>query len=606
MKSLFSGRSSVFQLAALVIVALVLPALLPSNYFSGLVVLTAIFALLGLSVNLAYGYLGYMSFGHAAYFGLGAYSAALLAAAGVNFWWAVVLSLLPGLALGALVGFASVRISGAYFAITTLTVAEILRLVAENWVDVTNGPMGMIVQGPEIGWLQGVVEFQYYYLSIVLLAVGLAYIGMARLLRTTTGRAWVAIRESRDLAESIGIPTLGRRVENLAISGALGSLAGALLVPKVLVVSPEMLTPLYSATGILIVVLGGRGTLVGMVIGGAIFAWLPELLRPLGELRLAVFGLMLLVAVRLLPNGLASLLRRPGATPPVPQGAVAPAAGGPIGAGVAAVMSEGRTPVPLGQPVLHVSGLTKRFQGLTAVNDVGFEVREGEILGLMGSNGAGKSTCLGMLSGFIRPSAGTVRFLGQDVAGLPPHQLARRGLVRTFQQTTIFKDLSVFDNVRMGTQCRRPGHLLGNLLQTRSMRADEAASEAAVHAVLALVGLSARAAALAGAMSYGEQRLLSIAVALAASPRLLMLDEPAAGLNPSEAEQLGQMLMKLRDSGLTIVLVEHNVRLMMKICDRLVMLHHGDKITEGLPAEVRRHPEVIKAYFGAGAEVNHA
>lgn len=591
-------------LAVAVGMAVLLPLVAPSNYYMGLIVLACVYGMLGLSLNLVFGFIGYTSFGHAAFFGLGAYVAVLLNVyLGVNFWLAVIIATIPGMLLGVLVGFASLRIGGAYFAVATLTVAEILRLIVDNWVELTRGPMGMMVPRPAIAWMQSLgLSFQQYYLLIVVVVLGLLYVAARRVLRGPVGRAWMAIRESLDLAESVGVDTVRYRVINLALSGGIAALAGGLIVPKVLVVSPDLFLPLYSATALLIVVVGGRGLLVGPLIGAAIFAWLPEVLRELGEVRLALFGLVLLVVIRLLPNGLASLFMRRHrvAAPdvPTPQASVqvpgaSPAVTVPAETDPAASLSD--------EVVLSVSGITKRYRGLTAVNDVSFDLRRGEILGLMGPNGAGKSTCLGLVSGFIPADAGKVSFLGQPISGLAPNRVSRMGLVRTFQQTTIFRELSALENVLIATHSRAPAALGSSLVQGSGFRHHEAACTAIARDLLAEVGLSELAGAPAKSMSYGQQRYLSIAVALAAGPKVLLLDEPAAGLNPVEAEELAALLRRLRARGLSILLVEHNVAMMMRLCDRLVVLHHGVLLAAGTPEEVRADRNVNEAYFGAPA-----
>ncbi|MCO5090908.1 branched-chain amino acid ABC transporter ATP-binding protein/permease [Bosea sp. (in: a-proteobacteria)] len=576
-------------LAGCVLLAVGLPYVGFSNYISGLIVLAAVYALLGLSLNLVFGYLGFTSFGHAAFFGLGAYFAVLLNVyLGVDFWLAAALSALPGVALGALIGFSSLRIGGAYFAIATMTAAEIVRLVADNWVDLTRGPMGMMMPRPAIGALAPVMSFQQYYLAIVLLVTGLAFWTVKRLLRSPIGRSWIAIRESLDLAESVGIPTLRIRVQNIALSGAMAAIAGALIIPKILIVTPVLLTPLYSATAVLVVILGGRGTLAGPVIGAAIFAWLPEFLRSAGEMRFAIFGVLLILVVRLLPKGLVSLWPARRSAPAIDIGAAA------------AIKDKPVRPAPSGAPIFEVSGLTRRYGALVALNDVSFSLRKGEILGLMGPNGAGKSTCVSLASGFVRPTKGQVKMFGEDVSATKPYRRNQLGLARTFQQTTVFDDLSVYDNILIATYQLRPTSLAASIFQGAGFRRDEEIRGEAVRRLIAQVGLEARAAMPARSLAYGEQRLLSIATALATDPKILLLDEPAAGLNPVEAATLTDLLRALSGQGLAIILVEHNVRMMMSVCDRLVVLHHGELITEGDPATVRNHPMVNEAYFGVG------
>jgi len=550
-------------------------------YATGLLTYGAVLALLGLSVNLSSGYLGYISFGHAAFFGLGAYAAALLATRwGVNLWLAIPLAAIPGAALGALVGVATMRLSGAYFAIATLTTAEILRLVALNWPSLTRGPLGIIVPRPRIRWLEAFGPvFQQYYAVIALAVLVLALAGIHRLLRSPYGRAWIGIRDAAGMAESLGIPTVRNRVLNVAASGGLAALAGALLLPKILVVSPDLFGVTWSATALLVMILGGRGTLAGPVIGGLVFAMLPEALRAVDEYRLAIFAVLLLVVIRLQPSGLLALLRRR------PAALVPPPTGVPLE----------HAPIPAG---LSVQNLTKRYGGLSAVEAVSFDVVAGEMLGLIGPNGAGKTTCLSLVSGFVPPSSGEVSFDGQPVVNAAPHRNAARGLVRTFQQNSVCASLTAFDNVVLGTHLLAPETLLACLVRTPGFRRREALRHAWAWHCIGLAGLGERAGTPAAQLSYGEQRMVSIAAALAARPRMLLLDEPAAGLNHTEANELAALLRRLRASGLTILIVDHNLRMIMGLCDRIVVLHGGKLLAEGTPAEVTTTPEVVHAYLG--------
>ena len=612
---------SLAYLALALLAAVAVAWLLRSPVYAGLLAYAAVLGLFALSVNLVFGTLGYVTFGQAAFLGLGAYTAGLLATRwGLNFWWVLPLAVVPGVLLGVLVGLASVRLGGAYFAIASLTVAEILRLLAGNWLDLTRGPLGVVVMPPPMpgaSW-HGIGQ-QPGYLGLALVVCALVVFVLHRLARSPIGRAWTAIRQSLPLAESLGIATLRYRVGNLALSGGLAALAGALLVPKILVLTPDLLGPAYSATGLLAVILGGRGTLIGPLIGGAIFAVLPEWLRFLGDLRLAVFALLLLVVVRLLPGGLASLLRRRPALreQPAPAGqahgapeAVVLAAhtASPSPRSHAGVVAQGPTagrepgaaaqPSTRGELLLDVQGITKSFRGLQALANVDLRVHAGEVVGLIGPNGAGKTTCLNALSGFALPDRGTVRFAGAAMRGLPAHAMARRGLVRSFQQTTLFGELPVRENVLIATHLAAGESALAAVLRTASFRAREAERAARADAALARVGLAARAHVLAGSLSYGEQRMLAIALALASGPRLLLLDEPAAGLNHTEATALAALIGRLRSDGLGILIVDHNLKMIMALCDQVVVLHHGEKLAEGTPQAVRDNPAVIAAYVG--------
>lgn len=249
--------------------------------------------------------------------------------------------------------------------------------------------------------------------------------------------------------------------------------------------------------------------------------------------------------------------------------------------------------------LLEATNLTKHFGGLAAVHQVDIRVESGEIVGLIGPNGAGKTTCFNLLSGFLPPTAGTITFQGENITGYAAHQIVARGLIRTFQHTTLFHDLSVLDNVLMGLHLTSRRSLGRLLLRPRAFPREELAR---AHEVLAFTGLADQAQQLARNLPHGHQRTLGIAMALAAQPRLLMLDEPVTGMNLDESQRIMQLVKTIRDRGTTILLVEHNMRAVMSTCERLVVLSFGQKLAEGTPAEVSTNPEVIAAYLGAGSQ----
>ena len=414
---------------------------------------------------------------------------------------------------------------------------------------------------------------------------------LQNLMKSPTGRSWIAIREAPMLAESLGIPTARTRVVNVAISGGISALAGGLFVPKIFVLSPDLFGVLYSATGMLSVIVGGKATLIGPVIGGAIFAVLPEAFRFLGDLNFAAFALVLLVAVRLLPDGIVSLTGRM----PIPWRLVVrrPAQ---YPAPVAVSMREAGDPA---QKVITVKNVSKDFLGNRAVHDVSFDVHRGEIVGLIGPNGAGKTTLFNLISGFAKPSAGEIRVFNLSIAGLLPNSIAQLGLVRTFQQTAVCANLTVDMNLLIAAHLVEKRSFFPSLIRMPAYRKRERQRLSIALGCLAEMGLSARLQEKAGSLPYGEQKLLGVAMALAAGPSVLLLDEPAAGLNQVEANHLASALLDLKAKGMTLVVVDHNLTMLMSIADRVVVLHHGIKIGDGTPQEVSAQPEVIAAYLGA-------
>ncbi|MDB5817369.1 MAG: Amino acid/amide transporter rane protein 2, family /amino acid/amide transporter [Rhizobacter sp.] len=611
------------RLAAAAVVAGVLATLCSSSYIADALSYATVLALFAVAVGLTFGQLGYVSFGHAAFLGLGAYTAGLLVTyTGLSYWVVVWASVVPGLLLGGLVGWASVRVGGAYFAIATLTLAEMLRLIALNWVDLTRGPMGMMVMVPPLDWTQAVGwNSQQGYLFVLVVVLGVVLALLSRVIAGPLGRAWAIVGQAPALARSVGIPVMAARVINIALSGGIAALAGGLLVPKALVLSPDLFATSMSATGLLSVVLGGKATLLGPVIGGLVFGLLPEALRSIDEYRMAIFAVLLLVAVRVLPGGITSLvkgLRR--AAPVVLDAAITPrSTAAPLEARrSAAVVDRLAGAVPpaastLGpvarsldepadtstaSPIIEVLGLTRRFGGVTAVKDVSFAVNRGELLGLIGPNGAGKTTCLSMISGFMPASDGDIRMSRASIRGVAPERLAAMGLVRTFQQTAHCATLTVAQNVLFASHLLYRERPWAGVLNTSAWRRREQARREHALRCITAVGLHDRLDSVAGALPYGDQKLLGVAIALAASPRVLLLDEPAAGLNHTEGMRLAEVLRRLQQAHCTIVIIDHNLPLLMSICDRIVVLQHGEKIAEDRPQAIAAHPTVLKAYLG--------
>ncbi len=589
-------KNTLILILALLMIA-VLSQTVTSAFYAGLIIYAGVLAIFALSINMIFGYLGYVTFGHAAFLGFGAYTAGILATyLGWSYWYTLPLAIVPGVLLGALLGLASLRLSGAYFAIASLTIAEILQLVAANWIDLTRGPLGLVVA--QEGWLGMSAQTTSLVLTLSSCAI-LAYL-MGRLITSPFGRAWMAIKQSLPLAESVGIPTLKYRVANLAISGGIASFAGFLLGPKIIVLTAELFGAGYSSTGLLAVALGGRGSITGTLIGAVIFSLLPEALRFVDEIRLAIFAVILLIVVRALPGGLISLITKAKAKP--------------ASSDIHKIDSEDASSIELksstvseaGHPIMIAKGISKSFGGLNAVTDVNITVNSGEIVGLIGPNGAGKTTCLNMLSGYLHPDTGRVEFQQQDMTQSSSHEMAKVGIVRTFQQTVLFGDLPARENVLIATHLVAKESPLAPLVRTDEYRRRESIRQEAGDKALALVGLTARADIKASDLTYGEQRLLAIALALATQPQLLLLDEPAAGLNHTEATQLAELLARLQRDGLSILIIDHNLKMMMSLCNRVIVMHHGRKIADGIPECVVADPVVVKAYMGGVEEVGHA
>lgn len=582
------------RVALAVAVAVAIASLCTSPYIADAASYAVVLAIFAVAVGLTYGQLGYVSFGHAAFLGIGAYTVGLLVTyTGLSYWLLVPISLVPGLLLGALVGLGSVRVGGAYFAIATLTLAEMMRLIALNWADLTRGPMGLMVMVQPLGWAQRIGwSPQQGYLCVLVLVLGFLLVLLSRLIAGPLGRSWAMIRQAPAVAESVGIMTTRLRVINVALSGAIASLAGGLLIPKAMVLSPDLFGTSLSAAGLLSVILGGKASLVGPVLGGLLFGALPEVLRAIDEYRLGLFAVLLLLAVRLLPGGLVSLFRR--------RSPAAPGRGKTVNSGRPSGSLLTTRPISqlAGEKVVEVSDLTKKFGGVTAIKDVSFTVRRGELLGLIGPNGAGKTTCFSIVSGFLSPSSGRILFDGVPIHDVPPSRLAARGLVRTFQQNALCPNLTVEENVLYACHTFHRERPWAGIVQTAGYLAREVARGDHAWRCIEAVGLQDRAGVQAGALAYGEQKLLGVAIALAARPRVLLLDEPAAGLNHTEGLRLAEVLKRLKREGCTILIIDHNMLLLMSMCERIVVLQHGAKIADDVPDAIAAHPDVLTAYLG--------
>ena len=584
---------------------LALPLAGVDDYYLHLLIMAGIFFMLAAGMNLLLAG-GQLNLGHTAFFGIGAYASGLLA---------LHLALSPLLAMGAagalsavvgsLLGRLTLRLRGAYFVLVTVGFAEVIRLVATNWTDLTQGPMGLpgvpaFAVGPERFTL---VDKRDYYYLMAALAGGTLWL-TARLLASRVGRALSAIRENENLAESSGISAYRHTMLALVVACALAGVAGSFYAHYVTFLSPELFGFHNTVTMAVMVVGGGQGTVLGPAVGALVFTFVPELARMAVFYRMLLYGVILLLVVMFMPRGIVFYLRRAlparapgrGAPAPVDTGRSAPPARRPRRALVSPSARSG--------PALAVTGLTVRFGGLAAVQDVSLELRRGEILALIGPNGAGKSTAFNVMTGFEPPAGGRVAFAGRDLGGLAPHRIAGLGLVRMFQRTSIFPD---------ATGLRQRAHLLpwpgpdGTLSARAAVRAPTAARmdgcASGPSAILDFVGLAHKAGEAARNLSCGEQRLLGLAIALGPGPSVLLLDEPAAGLNRVETERLMRLIQAIRRSGVSVLLVEHDMALVMGLCDRIVVLNHGQKIAEGAPAEIRANPEVIRAYLGS-AEVS--
>ncbi|MBO1081315.1 ABC transporter permease subunit [Roseomonas haemaphysalidis] len=544
-------------------------------YWRLMLTLVPIWGLLAVSWNIFSGYSGLVSFGHAAFFGLGAYLVALgQARFGLTPWLGIPLATVLGGAAGAAIGYPTFRLRGNYFALAML--AYPLMLVSLfGWMGFQEVSVPLHREAP--GWY---MQFGDGRIDIAI-ALALLTIGFAASLlveRSRFGLSLLAIKQNELAAEAAGIDTRRWKMRAMVLSGALAAAAGGFYAVVLLVVTPNSVFGLVvSAQAMILSLFGGAGTVWGPLIGAVVLVPLGETLQAelghiLPGIQGVIYGIAVIVVILAAPEGLYWKLRDLRRRAPAMAAAEAPPA--PPAAALRP---------PLGAPILEVEGLSKSYGGVHAVSDVSFSVRAGEILGIIGPNGAGKTTLFNLLNGLVQPSQGSVRYEGQSLAGLRPSGICRRGIGRTFQVVRAFPRMSARENVVVGAFVAHG--------------TDDAATRAA-DAALAQVGLSHRAGAAAGTLTNRELRLMELARALAAGPKLVLLDEPLAGLGSTDTEALIAVVRTLPSLGITVVIIEHSMPAMLGLVDRFLVLDNGRLLTEGPPQEVLRRPAVVEAYLG--------
>ncbi len=548
-----------------------LPLLVTGRYNTNVLLLAGAWAIAALGLTVVLGYAGQISLAQASFFGIGAYAIGLgTVHYGLNWWLAFVLGLVAAVAGGIILGATTLKLGGHYLAMVTIGFQIIFTLVMTNWSAFSGGPDGItrIPRPPFFVPLNTAQRYAWFALSATLLVA----LAVHALRDSRLGRSMRAVRENEIAAEALGVDTVRVKVTAFAISALLGAAGGSIYASGFLYIAPDTFDFGTSVQFLAMVLVGGRESVAGSVIGAGLLTFLPEWLRELKKIYLVVYGSIIVLVIVFMPEGLWGLvtllsrsLVRPSPVPPT---------GGALPMGGAR---------PAGEAVLVIENLGKHFGGLKAVDGVGFTVRQGEVHALIGPNGSGKTTILNVISGLYAPSFGEITFLGQSVGGQRASRIARWGMTRTFQNLRLFRELTVWENVLIGAQ--RAG-------------GDETVVRERAASAIEFMSLTSHVHNRAKNLPYGTQKRVEIARALAGVPELLLLDEPAAGLTQSEKQDLVEIVQQLHRRGLTILLVEHDMSLVSQLSHHITVINFGRKIAEGAPERVLAEPAVGEAYLG--------
>jgi ABC-type branched-subunit amino acid transport system ATPase component/ABC-type branched-subunit amino acid transport system permease subunit len=577
-----------FLIFAIILVAV--PLMADNEYELRLFMLFLIYGVIAVGLNVLVGMTGLVSLGQAGLFALGSYTGAILAmrlgfdivAAGIG------AAIVSGL-FGVLLAFPTVRVRGVYLAVVTIAFGIIVENVAIEWQSLTGGTTGLTsIPRPNIFGIP-LSGFAFYGVLAVTLFVLTLLIHNLKLSRY--GRTMLAVSQSETAARALGINPTGMRTMAFVISSVTAGIAGTFYAFLNSYISPDIFTFSDSVRFLLMVILGGAGSTFGPVIGAYILTYLPEYLQQFQLWQKFAYGALLLLVMFALPRGivgtLAYLFKRFRPAEPVPDASEGLPA-------EAALRREKTTQ----SSELVANGLTVRFGGLTALTKASLRVKGGEIHALIGPNGAGKSTFVNTISGFYRANEGEFGLDGIDLTDRRSLEIARLGLSRTFQNTELFGELSVLENVMSGYDQRLVYGVFDALLRTPRMRRQELECRKTAIGLLAFVGLLPYANEEARFLPFGLQRRLEIARALASKPKLLLLDEPAAGLTTQEIDELEEVVRRIAELGISVLLIEHHVDLIMALADNVTVLDYGQVIASDRPSAIQDDPRVIEAYFG--------